>query len=187
MTDRAPRSENDSEDDSTHRTLVQGLFVRHTPALRGFILALVRDFTVVDDVLQETFVHVTAKAAEFELGTNFQAWANAIARFKILEARRTARRQAHALSAEVIESLCACAPDEPAADPRLDLLRQCLEDLAPKAKQAIELRYAQAHKPAEIARRLGWTAESVYVALSRARGVLRDCLSRKLANEAGSS
>jgi len=46
------------------------------------------------------------------------------------------------------------------------------------------MRYQQAHKPAEIARRLGWGAESVYVALSRARSMLRECVARKLTEEA---
>ena len=45
------------------------------------------------------------------------------------------------------------------------------------------MRYQQAHKPAEIAKRLGWGAESVYVALSRARAMLRECVARKLTEE----
>jgi Sigma-70 region 2 len=51
--------------------LVQGLFVQHLPALRGFVLSLVSDFSLVDDVVQEAFLTVTAKAANFERGTNF--------------------------------------------------------------------------------------------------------------------
>jgi RNA polymerase sigma-70 factor (ECF subfamily) len=43
------------------------------------------------------------------------------------------------------------------------------------------MRYREAHRPAEIAQRIGWTAESVYVALSRARAALRECVGRKLA------
>jgi RNA polymerase sigma-70 factor (ECF subfamily) len=172
-------------DSAAHRAAVQGLFVQHSPALRGFVLALVRDFSTVDDVIQETFVLVTAKAAEFQLGSNFQAWVRAIARFKILEHLR--RSSTQRLSDEVIEALAACAPDTAGAvgdDRRLELLGECLQGLGPKAREAIELRYTQAHKPPEIARRIGWTVDAVYVALSRARTVLRNCVEEKLAREA---
>ncbi len=41
--------------------------------LRAFVLSLAPDFSAADDVLQETFLVVTRKAAEFEPGTNFFA------------------------------------------------------------------------------------------------------------------
>jgi DNA-directed RNA polymerase specialized sigma24 family protein len=42
------------------------------------------------------------------------------------------------------------------------------------------LRYRLECKPAEIAQRIGWQAQSVSVELSRARDMLRRCLQRKL-------
>lgn len=164
-------------------TLVQMLFVQHTAALRGFVHALVPDFARADDIIQETFLTVTKKAGDFEPGTNFLGWACSIARFKMLESTRK-QRSSTSLSPEIIESLCACEPEPEASDERLRHLGECLKKLAPQARQAVEMRYQQAHKPAEIARRLGWGAESVYVALSRARTLLRECVARKLAEEA---
>src|SRR5258708_11282449 len=163
--------------------LVQMLFVQHTAALRGFVHALLPDFTRADDVVQETFLTVTRKAADFEPGTNFLGWVCTIARFKVMEAGRKQQR-ATTLSSDIIESLYACEPEPEASDERLRHLGECLKKLAPKARQAVEMRYQQAHKPAEIARRLGWGPESVYVALSRARSLLRECVARKIAHEA---
>lgn len=164
-----------------HLQQVQALFIQHTPALRGFVLALMPDFGRVDDVLQETFLLVNRKAGEFKLGSNFLGWACTIARFKVLEIiRRETKRQQY-LSEEVIESLCACEPEtDRSPDERLRYLDECLDQLAPQARRAVELMYQQAHKPAEIARLLGWNPESVYVALSRARIILRDCVRRKV-------
>ena len=159
---------------------VQMLFVQHASQLRGFIVALSPDFSRVDDILQETFLVITRKAAEFEPGTNFLGWACTIARFKVLEAGRKAARHPQTLSPEVIESLCACAPEPESDDERLRLLADCMQQLAPQARRAMELRYQQAHNPAEIARILNWTPNSVYVALSRARDVLRACVENKL-------
>jgi RNA polymerase sigma-70 factor (ECF subfamily) len=163
---------------------VQMLFVQHAPALRGFVLALLPDFTGVDDVVQETFLTVTAKATEFEPGSNFLRWASTIARFKILEWVRKNRAVARPLSEEVLDALCACEPPaEEAADQRLQLLADCVNDLAPQARRAVQLRYQHAHKPAEVARLMGWSVASVYVALARARAALRDCVNRRLAEQ----
>jgi RNA polymerase sigma-70 factor (ECF subfamily) len=162
--------------------LVQLLFVQHTAALRGFVHALMPDFARADDIVQETFLTITKKAADFEPGTNFLGWVCSIARFKVLEAGRKQSRST-TLSPDIIESLCACEPEPEASDERLRHLGECLKKLAPQARQAVEMRYQQAHKPAEIARRLGWGAESVYVALSRARALLRECVARKIAEE----
>ncbi len=175
MSDSHPASEKQT-------ALVQMLFVQHTAALRGFVHALMPDFARADDVMQETFLTVTKKAADFEPGSNFLGWACTIARFKVMEAGRKAKNST-TLSPDIIESLCACEPEPEASDERLRHLAECLKKLAPQSRQAVEMRYQQAHKPAEIARRLGWNAESVYVALSRARALLRECVARKLAQE----
>jgi RNA polymerase sigma-70 factor (ECF subfamily) len=158
------------------------LFIQHTSLLRGFVFALMPDFSRVDDVVQETFLTVTKKAASFEPGTNFLGWACTIARFKVLEAGRKAAAGAQPLAPEVLESLCACAPEAEPDDDRLRMLGDCLQQLAPQARRAIELRYQHAHKPSEIATILGWTPNSVYVALSRARDLLRACMEMKMRN-----
>ena len=165
-----------------HTALVQMLFVQHTTALRGFVHALMPDFARADDIVQETFLTVTKKAADFEPGTNFLGWACTIARYKVMEIGRKQSRVT-SLSPDIIESLCACEPELEATDERLRHLGECLQKLAPQARRAVEMRYQEAHKPAEIARRLGWGAESVYVALSRARTLLRECVARRLAEE----
>jgi len=168
------------------RDLVHALFVQYSSELRGFIVALLPDISRADDVFQETFLTVSAKAATFQPGTNFLAWACTIARYKILEAGRGRPGAPLPFSEEVLESLCASMPEPQREDRELQLLQECLQELHPHSQRAMELRYEQGHKPAEIARRLGWTAESVYVVLSRARALLRECVERKLTLQEGS-
>jgi RNA polymerase sigma-70 factor (ECF subfamily) len=165
------------------RAHVSALFVQFSPEVRGFILALMPNMSRADDIFQETFMTVTRKAADFQPGTNFLAWACTIARYKVLEAGRKRPAELQPLSEEVLESLSVVAPEPENEDRELQMLNECMEDLHPHTRRAMELRYEQGHKPAEIARRLGWTAESVYVVLSRARAVLRECVARKLALE----
>ncbi|HET6407908.1 MAG TPA: sigma-70 family RNA polymerase sigma factor [Chthoniobacteraceae bacterium] len=169
------------------RESVNALFVQFSPEIRGFILALMPNMSRADDVFQETFLTVSRKAADFQPGTNFLAWACTIARFKVLEAGRKRPNDLQPMSEEVLESLSAVVPEPVNQEHELQLLNECMEELHPHTRRAMELRYEQGHKPAEIARRLSWTAESVYVVLSRARAALRDCVTRKLSLEGGAN
>ena len=166
-------------DPATQR--VAQLFVRHQPAVRSFAIALTGDFTAADDVVQETFLTITAKAAEYDTGRNFTAWACGIARLKVLENRRAARR----FSPAVVDSLAASVSIEELGEERLPLLLGCLEKLPPKARELVHLRYFSEHGPGEIAQLLGRTVAGVNAALLKAREALRDCVSRKLAAEMG--
>ena len=162
---------------------VQQLFVKHQLALRAFILSLEPNFTDAEDLLQEVFLVITRKANEFQEGTNFFAWGCTIARFKLMELLRR-RAKSQALSEEVIEALCAVEPEHQFDDARLAVLQGCLEQLAPKARQMMYLRYYGEHSPAQIARLVSWTPNAVRVALSRARTVLQECLERRMRQEA---
>jgi RNA polymerase sigma-70 factor, ECF subfamily len=175
--------ENTPKTSEKHLELVQRLFIRHQMQLRGMVLAILPDFSAVDDILQETFLTVARKASDFQPETNFAAWAAAIARLHALDWRRKQGRWANGLSEEVIERLCEhpAAQSEEGEDQVLSALESCLQELTPQIQRAIALRYHDGHKPAEVARRLGWTSEAIYVALSRARTALRNCIARKSA------
>jgi RNA polymerase sigma-70 factor (ECF subfamily) len=159
--------------------LVQSLFVQNMMAVRGFVIGLMPDFSRVDDVMQETFLTVTAKAEDFVEGTNFRSWACTIARFKVLEALRRPGSREVALNEEVIDALCATEMDEWQPEEELRLLSRCKDELAPQARRVIDLRYEQAHRPPEIAQRMGWSVNAVHVALARARVTLRECVERQ--------
>jgi RNA polymerase sigma-70 factor, ECF subfamily len=166
------------------RMLVQSLFVQHTAALRGFLIALAPDFGLVDEVMQEVFLTVSAKAEQFQPGTSFPAWGRAIARLKLMEATRQGRKSPEPFPADLLDLLCAEEPEAASnADAELEHLAHCLGKLAPKARQAVRLRYDEGFFPDKIADRLGWTPEAVYVALSRARLFLRQCVERRLRGE----
>lgn len=164
----------------TNATLhVQQLFVRHHRQLTAYVLTLWPDFCRADDVVQEVFLTVTAKAADFQPGTNFLAWAKSIARLKILEARR--KEKGLFLGAEILESLDVACPEGWGDERRLEALTECMKSLPPRAQELIRLRYESEHPLPEVARLLARTAASVSVSLHRARVALRDCIDRRLA------
>ena len=167
--------------DAEHLAAVQALFVDYLPAVRSLVLALWPDFDGANDIVQETFLTVTRKAADFKLGSDFAAWAATIARFKVKEAWKTKQRAFEAMSPEVIESLISSMPKEDDRQVELAALSECMQRLSPKACAIVEMRYEQSHSLMEIGTRIGWTAGSVHVALSRARLLLRDCINGKVA------
>ena len=174
----ASMHDQDSSPAAGHTLHVQQLFVQHQAAIKGFILSLRPDFAEAQDVLQETFLTVTRKAAEFQAGSNFVAWSFSIARFKVLESARAHRRETE-LSAEVLDTLAAEAPAEGAPESHLFALRACLDRLAPRAREVVRLRYHEEQAPGAIAARLAWGVNAVHVALARARVALRQCVEKQ--------
>ncbi len=152
---------------------VQRLFLENQAGLYGYVLSIVRDFSLAQDVVQDTFLIVTRKASQFDPKTNFVAWAYTIARYEALAAMRRLARPA--LAEETLQVLF--AQQEPGvSEHAIEVLRACMERLTPNVRRMINLRYEQALKPAEIARLLGWSSNAVSVAICRARLELRKCI-----------
>jgi len=166
-----------------HRALVQQLFLRHSNSIRGFLLAFTPNLADIDDLLQTVFVTVTEKAESFEPGTNFPAWARAVARIELLRRLRERSTRPQTLDPDVVESLVAEVPELDTGNERLVALAGCIEQLSPRVRRAVEMRYREAHKPGEIARLMSLAKESVYVMLSRARAALRKCVERRTGSQ----
>jgi RNA polymerase sigma-70 factor (ECF subfamily) len=166
---------------------VQRLFLQHFEVIKGFIFGIMPDHAAVEDVLHEVFLVVTQKSDAFAVNSDFMSWSCTIARNKVLQRLKTERRHSfEALSVDAIDALCAIP--QPNSSSALELnsietetLRLCMEELAPKARQTVELRYRDACRPPEIAKRMNWTVGAVSVTLSRALSALRGCVQRKLA------
>lgn len=172
--------------DSEHTRRVQQLFVQHGSEVKYFVLSLLPHPGEAEDLVQETFLTVTAKAHDYEDGTNFKSWAFAIARFKVLEYLRGKRREPFALSSETMELLAREAADEESEKSEvleqktIRALAECITKLSPKLKQLVELVYRSGIKPGVAAEQIGWKREAAYVGLSRARKELKRCAEGKI-------
>jgi RNA polymerase sigma-70 factor (ECF subfamily) len=152
---------------------VQKLFLENQAGLYGYVLSIVRDFSLAQDIVQDTFLIVTRKAAQFDPNTNFVAWVYTIARYEALASMRRLARPA--LAEETLQLLF--AQQEPGPPEHIiAIVRSCMQKLTPNVQRMLSLRYEDALKPAEIARLLGWTSNAVSVAICRARLELRKCV-----------
>jgi len=177
---RDPNSPSEGDDQVA---LVQKLFIGHSPALRDYLLSLLPDPAAVDDLLHSVFLTAVQRADQFQPGTNFLAWLRTIGKFKLLELARDHRRQLPTFPPEVIEALSGAVPDFDEHSERLTAMAECVGELAPRARQAIELRYLESLRPAAIARQMKLAVDSVHVMLSRARAALRECMEKKLGRD----
>jgi len=162
-----------------HTLRVQTLFVQHQQAVMAFVLSLEPGIHDADEIVQETFVTASRKASTWAAGTNFLAWACAIARFKTLSFQRDRGRRNRRLAEDVVELLAEHTEEDFSVfQGQVAALRECLKELAPKARELINLRYHAGLMPRKIAGEIGWTVNAVRVALTRARNALRECLGR---------
>lgn len=172
---------------SEHRTLVQRLFIEHVDELQGFVASLVPKPELVDDVVQETFVAVTARCDGYDPTKSFTSWLFIVARDKIREIGGKAEAEARPLADDVLDVLMATRNEFAAPPDRLRFVDDCIAALAPQARRIVALRYQNSLKPRQVAKAIGWTAASVRVALSRARTAIRECVERKAAAALGDS
>ena len=93
------------------------LFGRHRVALYRWLLRLVGDEPLAEDLLSEVFLDVWRQAASFEARSSVSTWLLAIARHKALSARR--RRTDAELDDEVASKVA-----DPADDPELALQKK---------------------------------------------------------------
>jgi RNA polymerase sigma-70 factor (ECF subfamily) len=160
-----------------------GQIAKHQAALRAYIISLMPGMDGVSDVLQETNLVLWEKRGKFQPGTNFKAWACAIARYEVKSHRRKMLRLGMTtldedLAAQLAEH-CEAAPVE--VEERLRALDLCLGRLEEKDRQLIEHRYYSASNLDEFAARSGRPVDSLRVTLFRIRAALRNCINDQLA------
>lgn len=151
------------------------LFGRHRVPLYRWLLRLVGDAALAEDLLSDVFLDVWRQAAAFEARSSVSTWLLAIARYKALSARR--RRP----DAELDEKIASTVAD-PADDPevvlqkksRSELLRQSLGRLSPEHSEVIDLVYFHGKSVKEVAEVVGVAEATVKTRMFYARKKLAD-------------
>jgi RNA polymerase sigma-70 factor, ECF subfamily len=149
--------------------------------LYAYVYALIRNPTDAEDVLQETNLILWRKCGEFELGTDFLAWAFRIAHFQVLAFRKKQVRPQTNFDDQLIQTLADEALQQ--FDDRLSALRECLKRLSRDLQELIAARYGPGGSVNEIARQAGSTPKAISEALRRARKALMLCIEQRVTRE----
>ncbi len=149
---------------------MRALFGRHRVPLYRWLLRLVGDEALAEDLLSDVFLDVWRQAAAFEARSSVSTWLMAIARYKALSARR--RRP----DVELDEKIASRVAD-PADDPeialqkknRAELLRHSLARLSPEHGEVVDLVYFHGKSVKEAAEIVGIAEATVKTRMFYAR------------------
>jgi RNA polymerase sigma factor (sigma-70 family) len=156
----------------------EALVARHGPMVLGVCRGVLRDPHEAEDAFQATFLVLIRKAGTIRRGDSLGPWLYRIARRVAVRASAggSRRRGSEVQAAEAVAA--APAPDGPDRDARA-LIHEELDRLPEKYRAPIVLCYLEGRTHEEAARQLRWPIGSVKGRLSRARGLLRDRLTRR--------
>jgi RNA polymerase sigma-70 factor, ECF subfamily len=157
------------------RDAMRALFARHRLAVYRWLVRLLRDEALAEDLLSEVFLDVWRQAAAFEARASVSTWLLAIARHKALSARR--RRT----EAELDDGFAATVAD-PADDPELvvekksraELLRRSLRRLPAEQAEVIDLVYYHDKSIKQVANIVGIPEATVKTRMFYARRKLSE-------------
>jgi RNA polymerase sigma-70 factor (ECF subfamily) len=162
---------------SGDRLAMQVLFARHHVRVYRFVLRLVRDESVAEDLISEVFLDVWRQAGRFEGRSAVSTWLLAIARFKALSALR--KRPDEELDEETAEAI-----EDTSDTPEVSLekkdksaaIRKCLEKLSAEHREIIDLVYYHEKSVEEVAEIVGIPENTVKTRMFYARKRLAEIL-----------
>ncbi|MAS91609.1 MAG: RNA polymerase subunit sigma [Verrucomicrobiales bacterium] len=160
------------------------LLSEHEKKLGIYVTGLVACPQDGQDILQEGKIVMWRQFHQFELGTNFAAWARKILFYQILAHRRKSKRdKAELLSEKMLESLSEEAESairEQRWQKREAVLKQCVTKLSEDHREILLMRYRDESSIEGISRRTERTEGAVYRLLSRLRKNLYQCVEKEL-------
>jgi len=153
------------------------LFARHHVRVYRFVLRLVRDESLAEDLISEVFLDVWRQASRFERRSSVGTWLLAIGRHKALSALR--KRPGQTLDEERVAAI-----EDPADDPEIavqkkdksKILRNCLNGLSAEHREIIDLIYYHEKSVEEAAGIVGIPANTVKTRMFHARKRLSELL-----------
>lgn len=150
------------------RSSVEALFRAHAPELGRYLVAMVRDRALAEDLLQDTFYDALHAEDRLDAVANERAWLYGIARHRALRALRRGRRFQR-MVVRLSGSREPAAEGDEALVALLDLLER---ELSPELRALVLLRYVHGFQAAELAEMTGLSPEAVRQRLARARARL---------------
>lgn len=160
------------------RAALQSLYKLQSVRLFGVAMAILRDRDAAADAVQDGFVNIARRAAQFdpELGAA-EAWLGAVIRHAALDIARRRGREMPTDDATLGDTpVEATQLDAIAAGEEGARLRSCLEQLPEKNRKGILLAFVDGLSHPQIAARLELPLGTVKAWIRRGLLTLRECL-----------
>jgi RNA polymerase sigma-70 factor, ECF subfamily len=155
------------------------LYQRHSVRVHRFVLHLVTDAALAEDIVSEVFLALWQQAGSFKRNSQVSTWILAIARYKALSGLRSR-------SDEPLDDDAAAAIVDPAEDAeatvdhqdRRAIIRRCLSQLSAIHWEVLDLVYYHEKSVDEVAQIVGMPASTVKSRMFNARRRMESLLKR---------
>ncbi|MEW6639204.1 MAG: sigma-70 family RNA polymerase sigma factor [Pseudomonadota bacterium] len=156
------------------------LYARHHLRTYRFILRIVRDASLAEDLVSQVFLDVWRTAGQFEQRSQVSTWILSIARFKALTALR--QRRFEDIDQDEVLQIADDNDDPEAAFDRArtsSVLRACMNKLSAAHREVIDLVYYHEKSVEEAGAIIGIPQATVKTRMFYARKALAELLKRE--------
>jgi len=172
--------------DRTTDVWTEAALEQNRRALLRYVLAATGSVATAEDLVQDTLRLAYEKRERLTPGTELGAWLRGIAR-NLLKRHFESQKKEPILVGDAFEELeCAARNEEGSLtdgdlqERRIKALSACYEHLQEKARLVMEHRYGQGKSAGQVANLLGMTVAAVNVMAFRIRGVLAECVQKRM-------
>lgn len=153
------------------------LFTRHQLKVFRFIMRIVRQEAVAEELTNEVFLEVWRRADRFKGNSSVSTWMLAIARYKAISVMRKRREEElDEYQTEQIMDLSDNPEETTQKTNKGELMRKCIEELSNEHKEVIDLVYYHGKSVNEIAEITVTSASTVKTRMFYARKRLSELL-----------
>jgi RNA polymerase sigma-70 factor (ECF subfamily) len=157
------------------------LFRKNEERIFGFILKLLPNFSLAEDIMQDTMMIMWRKFDDFEEGSCFAAWGMQIARYKVMEFHQQNKRHlvVH-FNDEILTRLTADNSPGRTKNRYLEALHGCVDKLKEQNKEIVMLRYLKEMSSKQISQQMGVSTNVIYKNIAKIHYVLQECVEKTL-------
>jgi len=166
------------------------LVTRFSAAVRSICMMRAADPAQADDIAQQVFLTAWKKLPELNPDVPFWPWLETITRNHLLNEWRRVQRERGLKQRYTVAWLAQSeGEDAQSQDPEIlaaqvETLRLCIRALPENLQKMVKMRYDDNYTSDRIATLMGRSADAVRQTFVRLREKLRDCIERKLIEQA---
>jgi RNA polymerase sigma-70 factor (ECF subfamily) len=155
---------------------------KYQDALTSYAFALLQDWALAQDAVQETFIVLQKKHADFRSGGNVFTWARQMVRYEALNILRARGRESCVADDELLALVDAQFAEHVNADALARMeqqktaLQHCMARLDRESLDLLLDFYRERRSCDELANARRRTVNAIRLALSRTRARLRECV-----------
>ena len=160
---------------------VYQLLANIQPSLKAYIISLLANTSDADDILQETNHYLVKNQDQFQLGTNFKAWAFRVAYFRVKShIRDRGRHGTVGFSEAFLDQIASTSNNYLAqSENRMTQLHQCISNLKAKEQNLVRKHYFEKQSMVALAAIFKRPTNTLHKSISRIRQKLKACIEAK--------